>query len=73
VVTTRRSARDTNGLARKTYDRGAGAARSVAVAGNLMYVTGGDSGSDVLVVDVQSGRTIRTLRGVGADAIGLAA
>ena len=61
------------GEARKTYEFGPGAARSLAVTGDRLYVTSDEFGRDVLQVDIQSGQTVKTFANIGATLIALAA
>jgi hypothetical protein len=63
----------TSGEAGKTYEFGPGAARSLAVTGDRLYVTSDEFGRDVLQVDIQSGQTLKTFANVGATLLALAA
>jgi hypothetical protein len=61
------------GEPKQTYDFGPGAARAIAVTGDRLYVTSDEFGQDVLQVDLQDGRTVRTFQSVGAELLALAA
>jgi outer membrane protein assembly factor BamB len=61
------------GEAGKTYEFGPGAARSLAVTGDRLFVTSDEFGRDVLQVDIQSGQTLKTFSNVGATLVAVAA
>lgn len=61
------------GEARTTYELGPGAARSLAVTADRLYVPSDEFGRDVLQIDLQSGQTLRTFPNVGAEQLALAA
>ena len=60
------------GEPKQTYEFGPGAARAIAVTGDALYVTSDEFGQDVLQVNLQDGRTVRTFRSVGAELLALA-
>jgi streptogramin lyase len=60
------------GEPKQTYDFGPGAARALAVADDRLYVPSKEFFGDVLQVDIQNGRTLRTFSSVGAKDLALA-
>jgi hypothetical protein len=61
----------TTGQPERTYTFGPGAARAIVATGDHLYVTSDEFGQDVLQVDIESGRTVRTFRSVGAELLAM--